>query len=63
MRGAVRYEAIGKPIIVAYCHCSDCRQQSGAPVNLGSLRKPAGAVFKPRMKNLRVIARNRLGFL
>ena len=32
MCGAVRYEVIGKPIIVAYCHCSDCRQQTGAPV-------------------------------
>ena len=30
--GAVRYEAIGKPIDVAYCHCSDCRGFTGAPV-------------------------------
>jgi len=30
--GAVRYEALGKPIDVAYCHCSDCRGISGAPV-------------------------------
>ena len=30
--GAVRFEAIGKPIDVAYCHCSDCREFTGAPV-------------------------------
>ena len=30
--GAVRYEAIGDPVDVAYCHCSDCRGFSGAPV-------------------------------
>ena len=32
MCGAVRYEAIGKPVDVAYCHCSDCRGYTGAPV-------------------------------
>lgn len=32
MCGAVRYEAIGKPDNVAYCHCSDCRGITGAPV-------------------------------
>ena len=30
--GAVRYEAIGKPFVVAYCHCTDCRGFTGAPV-------------------------------
>ena len=30
--GAVRYEATGKPVDVAYCHCSDCRGFTGAPV-------------------------------
>jgi hypothetical protein len=32
MCGAVRYEAIGKPVNVAYCHCIDCRGFTGAPV-------------------------------
>lgn len=30
--GAVRYEALGKPDYVAYCHCDDCRKSTGAPV-------------------------------
>lgn len=30
--GAVRYEAIGKPLAVAYCHCASCRRHTGAPV-------------------------------
>jgi hypothetical protein len=32
MCGAVRYEAVGKPIIVGYCHCNSCRRHTGAPV-------------------------------
>ena len=32
MCGAVRYEAIGIPVNVAYCHCIDCRGFTGAPV-------------------------------
>ena len=38
MCGAIRYEATGKPIIVAYCHCTDCRGITGAPV-VGYLSK------------------------
>ncbi|MGX9356874.1 GFA family protein [Roseobacteraceae bacterium S113] len=30
--GAVQVEASAAPITVAYCHCSDCRRLSGAPV-------------------------------
>lgn len=32
MCGNVRYEAIGDPMTVAYCHCASCRKHSGAPV-------------------------------
>ncbi|WP_193371150.1 GFA family protein [Pelagibius marinus] len=32
MCGAVRYEAQGRPLGVAYCHCRSCRKQTGAPV-------------------------------
>lgn len=32
--GAVRVRARGHPDYVIYCHCSDCRRSSGAPVSL-----------------------------
>ncbi|TCR70975.1 GFA family protein [Rhizobium sp. BK376] len=31
--GAVRFEAGGEPICATYCHCSDCRRASGAPLS------------------------------
>jgi hypothetical protein len=31
--GAVRFEASAEPHHVSYCHCSDCRRASGAPVS------------------------------
>jgi hypothetical protein len=30
--GAVRYEAVGKPVYVLYCHSESCRRATGAPV-------------------------------
>ncbi len=30
--GAVRFEASGEPLSIGYCHCSDCRRATGAPV-------------------------------
>ena len=32
MCGAIRYEAVGEPIIVAHCHCDSCRRHTGAPL-------------------------------
>ena len=29
--GAVRFAAAGQPFQVSWCHCRDCRRQSGAP--------------------------------
>ncbi|MDQ2632752.1 MAG: GFA family protein [Pseudomonadota bacterium] len=31
--GAVRFEASAGPDHVSYCHCSDCRRATGAPVS------------------------------
>lgn len=31
MCGAVRYICNGEPMTVAYCHCDECRNHSGAP--------------------------------
>ena len=33
MCGAVRYEAVGEPNGVIYCHCESCRRHTGAPVS------------------------------
>ena len=30
--GLVRFEASAEPFYASYCHCSDCRHASGAPV-------------------------------
>jgi hypothetical protein len=32
MCGAVRYEVIGEPFAVTYCHCLSCRKHNGGPV-------------------------------
>ena len=32
MCGAVRYECVGEPLYVGYCHCRSCRHHSGAAV-------------------------------
>jgi len=31
--GAVRFEATSDPTHISYCHCSDCRRATGAPVS------------------------------
>lgn len=33
--GAVRYEAMGAPLQVAYCHCESCRRSIGAAFAIG----------------------------
>jgi hypothetical protein len=30
MCGAIRFEAMGEPIIVTHCHCDSCRRHTGA---------------------------------
>lgn len=35
--GAVRYQATGKPVIVAHCHCEDCQRLSGAGHSTGAM--------------------------
>lgn len=31
--GAIRYELLKEPIDADFCHCSDCRRATGAPVS------------------------------
>lgn len=30
--GAIRYQLSGEPLVVALCHCVDCRRSAGAPL-------------------------------
>jgi hypothetical protein len=32
--GAIKVRATGEPECVLYCHCSDCRKATGAPVSI-----------------------------
>ena len=41
--GAVQFEVTGEPEIMGYCHCTDCAEWAGAPINAFSLW-PAGTV-------------------
>ncbi len=45
--GRVRVHADVRPQLVAYCHCSDCRRVSGAPVAAFAAFAPGEAVFDP----------------
>lgn len=35
--GAVRYQAEGRPVVVAQCHCNACRRGSGAGHSTGAM--------------------------
>jgi len=39
--GAITYSIEGEPIIVAHCHCTDCRRLSGAGHTTGAMFKEA----------------------
>ncbi|PCJ93145.1 MAG: aldehyde-activating protein [Hyphomicrobiales bacterium] len=41
--GAVTYEAVGQPVIVAQCHCEECRKLSGTGHTIGAMF-PSSAV-------------------
>lgn len=30
--GAVRFQAVGKPVVTGHCHCADCRLHNAGPV-------------------------------
>lgn len=37
--GAIRYRAEGAPVVVAQCHCTNCRKQSGSAFSVNLLFK------------------------
>ncbi len=38
--GAVELEVSGEPLMMGYCHCSDCRHWGASPINAYTLWKP-----------------------
>lgn len=45
--GATEIHATTAPIAVAYCHCSDCRRVTGAPVAAFAAFESASVTFSP----------------
>lgn len=39
--GAIRYRIDGKPVIVAQCHCQNCRRQSGSAFSVNLMVRQA----------------------
>lgn len=37
--GAVNYQAVGAPVVVAQCHCDECRRLSGTGHTIGAMFK------------------------
>ena len=35
--GAIRYEVTGPPVVVAQCHCQECRKLSGSGHSIGAM--------------------------
>ncbi len=47
--GAVRVKASAAPFTTAYCHCSDCRRISGAPVSALAAFAPDSLLWTPAL--------------
>ncbi len=47
--GAHRFRASRLPQVVAYCHCSDCRRVTGAPVAAFAAFAPQDLAFEPEL--------------
>jgi len=45
--GATTFEASGRPLTVAYCHCDDCRRACGAPVAAFAAFESSAVTFNP----------------
>ncbi len=52
MCSAVRYEAIGEPLEVGYCHCHSCRRHTGAPVVTFVMFEPDNVRFTGRKRSI-----------
>lgn len=44
--GAIRYEITGEPLIVAQCHCEECRRLSGTGHTVGAMFHAEDLVLK-----------------
>lgn len=50
--GAVRYEAVGKPVCVGHCHCHTCRRHTGAPMVTFVAFEAENVCFPERDRNI-----------
>lgn len=55
--GAVNIQVTGDPEMMGYCHCTDCAQWAGAPINAFSLWKPENVVITAGADNIGTFAR------
>jgi hypothetical protein len=49
--GGVAYEAVGDPVIVAQCHCEQCRRLSGTGHTVGAMFTVASVTMRGRMND------------
>ena len=57
--GAIRYVALGDPIVALHCHCADCRRATGAPYSTWAVF-PRGALTWRQREPRRVRYADRL---
>jgi hypothetical protein len=51
--GAVRFTASGEPFQVSWCHCRDCRRQSGAPAVVWAGLRAVDVAWQGEMRRRR----------
>ncbi len=56
--GSVRYQATGKPVIIAHCHCQDCQRLSGAGHTTGAMFSVANFQLDGRLSEYTLDADN-----
>ena len=56
--GAIRYRAVGEPVLAALCHCSSCRRASAAPTTAWAMYPQAQVtLYAGRTDDLCVVRR------
>jgi hypothetical protein len=56
--GSVRYQAMGKPVVVAHCHCEDCQRISGAGHSTGAMFAASDVQISGQTGEYQIVANN-----